>query len=70
MSTPTPTQQLVDAWVPLSVALNSIHRSMGQPDLYPFVLSPAVVGKLEFIHKLIYDAKSFDPPASEKKASE
>ncbi len=63
-------QQLVDAWVPLSVALNSIHRSMGQPDLYPFVLSPAVVGKLEFIHKLIYDAKSFDPPASEKKASE
>ena len=29
-------QTLVDAWVPLSVALNSIQRSMGQPDSYPF----------------------------------
>ncbi len=46
--------RLVDAWVPLTVALNGVNRSMGQPDLYPFVLSNAVVGKLEFIHALIH----------------
>ena len=46
-------EQLANAWIPLSVALNSIHHSMGQPDLYPFVLSPTVIAKLEFIHGLI-----------------
>ncbi|MDQ0133097.1 hypothetical protein J2T08_000998 [Neorhizobium galegae] len=46
-------EQLISAWVPFSMALNSIHRSMGQPDLYPFVLSQAVMVKLEYIHRLI-----------------
>ncbi|WJR67847.1 putative zinc-binding metallopeptidase [Neorhizobium sp. CSC1952] len=46
--------QLVSAWIPFSVALNSLHRSMGVPDLYPFILTPAVVGKLEFIHRLVH----------------
>ncbi|MCM2433798.1 zinc-binding metallopeptidase family protein [Agrobacterium rosae] len=48
-------QQLVDAWIPLTVALNSMQRSMGEADLYPFVLAPAVVEKLEFMHKLLHD---------------
>ncbi|MFB9950304.1 putative zinc-binding metallopeptidase [Rhizobium puerariae] len=47
--------QLVSAWVPFSVALNSLHRSMGVPDLYPFILTTVVVGKLEFVHRLIRD---------------
>ncbi|MDK1488812.1 putative zinc-binding metallopeptidase [Sinorhizobium sp. 7-81] len=47
-------QALVDAWIPLSVALNSIQRSMGQPDSYPFVLSPPVIEKLGFIGELIH----------------
>lgn len=47
-------QALVHAWVPLTVAINSVNRSMGQPDLYPFVLSPPVVAKLQFIHQLIH----------------
>ena len=42
-------EQLVDAWLPLTFALNSINRSMGQPDLYPFILPPAIVYKLGFI---------------------
>ena len=46
-------EQLVDAWVPFSVALNSVHRSLGMPDLYPFILTPAVVAKLEFIHGVV-----------------
>jgi len=46
---------LVEAWVPLTVAVNGLNRSMGQPDLYPFVLSRPVVEKLEFVHRLIHD---------------
>lgn len=46
-------EQLVSAWIPLSVAINAIQRSMGQPDSYPFVLSPPVVAKLEYLHRLI-----------------
>ena len=30
---------LVEAWLPLTYAMNSINRSMGLQDLYPFVLS-------------------------------
>ncbi|WP_027488839.1 zinc-binding metallopeptidase family protein [Allorhizobium undicola] len=44
---------LIRAWVPLTVAINGINRSMGQPDLYPFVVSDPVVAKLDFIHRLI-----------------
>jgi hypothetical protein len=45
---------LIDAWLPLTFAVNSLNRSMGQADLYPFVLSPMVVDKLGFIHDLVY----------------
>ncbi|AOG10700.1 MULTISPECIES: putative zinc-binding metallopeptidase [Rhizobium/Agrobacterium group] len=44
---------LIRAWVPLTLAINSINRSMGQQDLYPFVLSEPVIGKLHYIHGLI-----------------
>ncbi|WP_137132272.1 putative zinc-binding metallopeptidase [Rhizobium sp. FY34] len=46
--------QLVEAWIPFSVAMNAVHRSMGVPDLYPFILTPTVVAKLEFIHGLVH----------------
>ena len=49
--------RLIDAWFPLSVALNSLNRSMGQADLYPFAISPPVVEKLRFIHGLIRGAR-------------
>jgi hypothetical protein len=45
---------LMKAWLPLTFAVNSLNRGMGQPDLYPFVLSPVVVGKLGFIHDLVH----------------
>jgi hypothetical protein len=44
---------IVDNWLPISFAMNNINRCMGQPDLYPFVLSPAVVDKLSFVHRLV-----------------
>ena len=46
--------QLMDRWVPLALALNSLNRSMGLPDFYPFVVSPSVITKLDFIHKLVH----------------
>lgn len=39
----------------MSVAVNSINRSMGQPDLYPFVVTAPVKKKLHFIHNAIKD---------------
>ncbi|MCG7363215.1 putative zinc-binding peptidase [Roseomonas sp. ACRSG] len=50
----TDIQAVMDAWVPLTVAVNSLNRSMGVPDLYPFVLSPEVVRKLGFIQSLVH----------------
>ncbi len=41
---------------PLTLAMNCINRSMGQPDLYPFVLSPSVIEKLGYIGNLIHVA--------------
>ncbi|MGC1779731.1 MAG: putative zinc-binding peptidase [Xanthobacteraceae bacterium] len=45
---------LIQTWVPLSNALNSLNRTMGLLDIYPFVLSPRVVEKLSAIHHLIH----------------
>jgi len=45
--------QIIEAWTPIAVAMNSINRAMGRPDLYPFVLAPAVVKKLGFVHELV-----------------
>jgi hypothetical protein len=47
-------QDLVDVWVPLTVAINSVNRSIGQPDLYPFVLSQPVIDKLQFVHEIVH----------------
>ena len=44
---------LIAAWVPLTVALNSLNRSMGFPDVYPFVLTDRVLSKLRFVHQVI-----------------
>ncbi|MBM9462754.1 putative zinc-binding metallopeptidase [Aeromicrobium sp. YIM 150415] len=40
-------------WIPLSTALNQINQSMGKEPLYPFVLAPGVLDKLEFVASLI-----------------
>ncbi len=55
--------QLIDAWLPVTLAVNSLNRCMGQPDFYPFVLTPIVIGKLGFIHDLIRSPISMDPPS-------
>jgi hypothetical protein len=49
--------EIVAAWLSLSYALNAINRSMGRDDLYPFVLAPAVVDKLRFVHELVSEPR-------------
>jgi hypothetical protein len=46
-------EQVMDHWLPITYAVNSLNRSMGQPDLYPFVLTPEVISKLSFVHRTI-----------------
>jgi hypothetical protein len=46
-------EAIVNAWLPFTFAMNSVNRAMGMRDLYPFILSPAVVAKLGFIHSLV-----------------
>lgn len=50
----TSIEPLVEAWLPLTVAVNSLNRSMGLADLYPFTLAPNVIEKLGFIHRLVH----------------
>lgn len=46
--------ELIETWLPLAFAVNSLNRSMGQPDLYPFVLAPAAIAKLGYVHDVIH----------------
>ncbi len=50
-------RRLLAAWMPLTVALNALNRSMGQSDIYPFILAPAVLEKLGFVHDLIAQSR-------------
>ncbi|MDQ2678812.1 MAG: putative zinc-binding peptidase [Actinomycetota bacterium] len=49
---------IVADWLALSYALNAMSRSLGNDDLYPFVLAPKVVEKLGYVHDLVAN-----PPA-------
>jgi hypothetical protein len=44
---------LLGDWLALSYALNAVNRSMGQDDLYPFLLSPPVIEKLACVDGLM-----------------
>ena len=44
---------MIGDWLGLTLALNAMSRSIGQGDLYPFVLSPVVISKLDFVHRAV-----------------
>ncbi|MDG1728338.1 MAG: putative zinc-binding metallopeptidase [Algibacter sp.] len=46
---------IFDASIALTCAANSLNRSMGLPDIYPFVIPAPVYKKLAFIHALLYN---------------
>ena len=54
---------MIHEWLTLSFGLNAMSYALGQDALYPFVLSPAVVTKLDFVHRSIR-AASLTPLAS------
>jgi hypothetical protein len=47
-------ESLIGGWHAVTLALNSLSRSMGMKDVYPFVLSPKVQEKLRFVHEVIH----------------
>lgn len=49
---------IIDQWLPLTYAMNSLNRSMGLNDIYPFVIYPDVIKKLSFIHKVCMEQKN------------
>ncbi len=52
-------ETILEAWLPTTFAVNSINRSMGIDDLYPFVISPEATAKLKVAHEIArgYGAK-------------
>ncbi len=55
-SVQTPISKILDTWMDFSVILNSLNRSMGLDDAYPFVLTQSVRKKLSFIHHAIHNS--------------
>ncbi|MBY0410206.1 MAG: putative zinc-binding peptidase [Burkholderiaceae bacterium] len=49
---------MVQHLVPLTLLLNSLTRSLGQLDAYPFALSTQALAKLRFVHDVVRDAVS------------
>lgn len=44
---------IIQTWLPLTFAMNSLNRSMGLKDIYPFVITQPVKEKMSFIHKVV-----------------
>ncbi len=53
---PVAITEMMRSWLGLTLGLNAMSRSIGQSDLYPFILSPAVVDKLDFVHRAVVAA--------------
>lgn len=46
--------QVIEQWLPLTYALNSLNRSVGHNDAYPFVLAEEVIEKLNLVHRIVH----------------
>jgi hypothetical protein len=54
--------ELIRSWQNLTVVLNSLNRSLGLRDAYPFVLVESVVEKLRFVHEVFRGSVSQSQP--------
>jgi hypothetical protein len=45
--------RLMSSWYPLTYMLNNFSRGLGNADAYPFVLTPAAIEKLRFVHETV-----------------
>lgn len=61
-------ERLTSGWLPLARFLNSMSRSLGHGDSYPFVLPDPVLDKLVFVDAVVMSARGLDwqawPPAA------
>lgn len=48
-------ESLMARWIPLTIAMNSLSRSMGHDDFYPFVIPEPAYDKLAFVHRVIHE---------------
>ncbi|MBK5938937.1 zinc-binding metallopeptidase family protein [Halochromatium roseum] len=44
---------ILQHWLPLTLALNSLNRSIGHEHAYPFVLASPAIEKLRFVHRVV-----------------
>ena len=51
-------EALLALWELVAYSMNELNRSMGLSDAYPFELTPAVRGKLHFVHMAILKARN------------
>jgi hypothetical protein len=56
-------EDMVSDWFALTYVLNSLNRSIGMPDAYPFTLSSKVREKLQFIHMVVQSHYRADNPS-------
>ncbi|MVF11086.1 hypothetical protein FT643_02915 [Ketobacter sp. MCCC 1A13808] len=63
-------EEILNRCIPLTFAVNSLNRSMGQPDLYPFVLNEPVKTKLGFIHQLMLSYRPVTTAETNESTSE
>ncbi len=49
---------LMREWWQLKLLMNSLNRSMGLPDAYPFTLTKQVMVKLRFIHQMVAESNT------------
>lgn len=48
---------MLEQWVPVTLLVNSLNRSLGQEDAYPFALPPPAIEKLRFVHDVVYSPR-------------
>jgi hypothetical protein len=53
----------INAWVVITATMNEVARSMGQPDVYPFVMNGPAVTKLHFVHEVVMRRRNAGTPA-------
>jgi hypothetical protein len=46
-------RKIIQHWLPLTYALNSLNRSIGHEHAYPFVLDEPVIKKLDLVHRIL-----------------
>jgi hypothetical protein len=50
-------ESIINLWLPLTFTMNSLNRSMGLRDPYPFLIRPRIMEKMKFIHDICYESR-------------